>query len=461
MYTVLVAIVIIFVILLILLGYFYTKDRDMCDDGKLTVPIDTYSFYDCVKHKKIKCKYGIFLRDDGLHECINDICKNNIILYETIGDYRIPTKMKICLPNTNDPIEKSCEISTETILDDNFLSLLNSNFPVPVIPRFPETRVPFTQLSTNTGECVEFEPNLVRMVTHNPLLPLIPLNIRTKQIEYSPNYVGGEEFFFTDYNKIRGYPSNEIVEGKYANFTALTSIQHLEYQDSVRIIRGDSDGVTYLISFQMPPFRQRNTRNFCGSNVEDISGQTCGGSLWWSTYAMQYVSPIFAQSFHAKTFLAMIEFNDRTFTFAYKIEARPGNLYSLHVLTLFGFCSFSVELNKGVEIDANGYIANIHLPMYDNMLRGLGCTCSNNEVSLACQSGCYNTTVVVTNIYNGRYNYKHIPIFLPHIKIIEMQFPSISLGDYGLTVDDLFSVPHEYIYKSPLPESMLSSCGNI
>lgn len=136
---------------------------------------DTYRFLDCAKQQTVSCKYGIFLRGDK-HECINDICQNNKTIYKTIGNYTIPTKIFTCLPNTNDPIEKSCEILIETIPIDDVFLLTNSNFLVPVAPRFPEVKIPLGQIDTNTGECIAFVANdIVRMVTHNPMLPLVPL----------------------------------------------------------------------------------------------------------------------------------------------------------------------------------------------------------------------------------------------------------------------------------------------
>jgi hypothetical protein len=459
-----VVITIILVMLLLVVGYYHLMfliDRDICARGKLTVPKDTYRFYDCSKHKIIQCKNGIFLRGDQ-HECVNDVCTKSITIYETIGNHTIPVKIVICLPNTNDPIEKSCEILTETIPSDDISLLANSNYVVPVMPRFLEEIIPVTQIDTLSGECIEFVPNdIVRMVTHNQTLPVVPLNIRTKQIEYSPGLVGSDEFFFTDYTQIKQYPSNDTVEGNYANFTASASIQELEYQDTVNVIKGDADGVTYLISFEMPPFRGRNRLNFCTTDLPDQSDLQCPYGRFWSTYSLNYEMPFFAQSDQAKVFLELMEFSEKSYTFVYKIEFnRNIGGYLLHVLTLYGFCSFDIFLNDGVKIDANGHIVSNLFPSYDEMISGLNCLCDDTADCKSKSVQCYNTTAIVTNIYDNKFNYKHVPIFWPYIKIGNLRFPWILLQDYDLEVEDLFDVPHEYIYKLP-PSPSLSSNGNI
>lgn len=126
-------------------------------------------------------------------------------------------------------------------------------------------------------------------------------------------------------------------------------------------------------------------------------------------------------------------------------------------MTLFGFCTFLILLNDGVEIDTDGHIVTNLLPSYNEMILGLGCSCINPDDCDPEVIECYNTTAVVTNIYDNKYNYKHVPIFLPYIKIINMQFPQIELDNYDLTIEDLFDIPHEYIYKS----HSLSLNGNI
>ena len=454
-------VLVVVVVVLLAIGYYYLQFliyRDICRSGKLTVKKDTYKFYDCSEHKTIRCKYGIFLRGDK-HECINETCRNKIIISETIGSYRVPSKIVTCMPGTNDPIEKSCEILIDTIPIDDISILANSNVLVPVVPRFPEVQIPTTQIDTDTGDCIEFVANdIVRMVTHNSNLPVVPLNIRTKKIEYS-NLIGGvDEFFFTDYTEIRYYPSNRISAvdpAKYANFTASASIQHLEYQDNVNVIRGDADGVTYLISVQVPAFRGRNRLNFCSADVPDVPLERCPDGYFWSSYSLQYEFPYLAQSYQAKSFLGMVEFSEKSFTFVYRItQSQTTGAYTLDTLTLFGFCTFTISLNDGVQLDANGHIVIDSYPPYEQMVSMLNCSCSEiyDDEDVDCESrtiDCYNTTAVVTNIYDNTYNYKHVPIFWPYIKIINMIFPVIQLKDYNLTIQDLFDIPEQYIYKLP------------
>lgn len=425
-----VVITILLLIFLLIFGYYHLSfliGVNICAGGKLTIAVDDHQFFDCEENKYVKCRHGVVLRENK-HECKNELCLNQRIEYKTVGSHRIPYKIITCAPGTNDVIEKSCEIFTETLVDDISL-LTNTNYVVPVKKRFEATDIPKTQISIDTGQCIEFVPyNIMLMTTHNPILPKVPLNIQTKKIQYSAGDVGNDEFYFTDYTNIRKYKTNEIIPGKFANFTIAMSLDNLEYKDNVKIIRGDRDGVTYMISFEMPPFRGRNTTNFCHTSVS-----TCVSGSWWSPYTMQ-IEPIGwrVQSDKAMNSLRKLIYDETTFTFRYTI-VKNENEYQLHVITLFGFCTFNIELKEGVEIDSNGHIVIETYPSYTSIVNQL--------------EG-YNTTLLVTNIYNKQYNKQHVPIFLPYINILDLVAPIINLNDHGLVIDDLFHVPHEYIYKS-------------
>lgn len=436
-----VLITIVLLILIVSIGYFqhiylFPGDGGVCMADELTIKQDNYNFYDCSKGTNIHCKNGIFLRGNK-HECIESECKYSVVIYETFGDYTIPIKMTSCVPGTNIRIEKSCDINIEVIAADDVSILSNTNYTaVEVQRRFEATVLPLNQLSIETGECIDFVPmSLVRMVTHNPILPKVPLNIRTKAIEYSVSDVGMDVFYYKDYLNVKRFPENAIVSGLYANFTTTADVNEIKYKDTVKIAMGDRDGVTYLISFEMPPFRGRSVNSFC--YTEDTP--PCGGH--WSTYLQEYVEHgWFAQSYQAKNALGLIDYDETSFTFRYVITLHGEN-YELHVITLFGFSTFEIELNDGVQIDSNGLIIIENYPSYSLIIEKL--------------SG-PNTTVVVTNIYDKKYNRRHVPIFWPYIKIKSLLWPELNLSELDLTIDDLFDVPHEYIYVSPAPSSASS-----
>lgn len=352
-----------------------------------------------------RCKYGVFQKN----ECVHKYCKHNKIEYVTIDGIEVPLNIWLCLPNTNTPILLPCMYSQ--IFVDDISILTNTNYYVPVQKRF--------DIQIMNSRC--FRMSHIIDVTHNPILPHIPFDIINNKTSYADE--NSESFYYTDYPVIREFPSERVIPGRYANFTKSVSIKSLEYNDTVKIIRGDADGITYLISYEMPEFRGRSKFNFCNVNDNECEG-------YWNTYSQSYSQTLFeTQCLIAMDQLGVGGYDETTFTFKYKINSEGTDLY---VITMYGFSTFNITLNDGVTIDANGHIIMETYPNYEMMTKEL--------------SG-PNTTAIVTNIYNKNYNTHHLPLFLQFLRVNFLIFPRINLEQHNLTLDDLFLVQHQYIYK--------------
>lgn len=397
-------------------------------DGTTIDTGDTNQFVLCRNGQEniVRCFHGVFNKNDDIIECRNSVCLTPRVIFQRFNErINIPVGRQFCMPDTNVPREFRCVIDP-IIYDDDVTHLININFPTlkPPTKRFENFELPNVQYDMTTDECIPFVFNgtIIMNGTHNRILPSVPINIKTGMIDYSER-LGEQEMYYKNYNLIMKYPGNEIVvtEKKLANFLTIPDLDFIEYVDDVRLVTGDSDGVNYLISGPI--------KSLLGANIqENPNGETQAG-LFWNAFTQTFTSLEIAHSPMARLLLSSGDFNNSSYIFRYNIVIMTEEFF-LNVLTPFGFCSFRIELNPGVNIHGTFLVVD-EFPDYA-------------EMELELQGP--NTTMVVTDIYNDNYNPKHVAYFLKYIKILELLSP---LNDVSINMEfsDFFQVDSTPLFK--------------
>lgn len=369
----------------------------------------------------VRCANGVFQGDQRV-ECVNSICVNPRVIFQRFNNrINIPVGQQFCVIGSNTPEQFLCDVTT-TIHKDNVEHLINSVFPTINGPsdRFEAFDIPNSTFDSITNACVpfEFNTNFTEMGTHNNILPRVPINLMTLEITYPPST---NNFYYKNYNKIMEHPDNTIIipgTNKYANFTTTTDLSSIEYVGSVKLATGDNDGVNYLINGPM----NRGLLSV-DSIFKNPDGEVGQDGLAWNAYTGSFTDVNDAHSQIARLFIGD-DFSVSTYTFKYRIL---NNL--IHTLTPYGMCTFGIELLEGVTLEGN--VLDVKdFPSY---------------LDLETELEGPNNTMVVTDIYENRYNPKHRPYFLNYIKIIEILSP---VSAQNTPLSDFFEVDSKPLFKS-------------
>lgn len=375
----------------------------------------------------VRCGNGVFQGTERV-ECVNSVCNNPRILFQRFHNrINISIGKQFCTMGSNTPQQFLCNITT-TVHKDNVQHLVNdtSEFPTRNEPheRFQEFEIPDTEFNIDTNACVPFNFDLdfIESGTHNDILPNVPINLKTLEITYS----GSDTFYYKNYNKIMKHPDNIIIisDKKYANFTTIPDLTAMEYVDSVKTATGGSDGVNYLINGPM-------NKNLLSTNTiyENPSGVRGPDGLAWNVYKQSFTDEDSAHSLAARMVLGN-DFSNTTYTFKYRIFNMQ-NIYNLHILTPYGYCTFIIELQEGVTL--SGTTLNIgNFPPYELM-----------EPTITGP----NNTMAVTDIYDKRYNPQHRAYLLDFIKILSIKLPDDAKNT---PISDFFDVDSEPLFKLDL-----------
>jgi hypothetical protein len=386
---------------------------------------DSNQFVLCLNGEEnvVRCGNGVFQGNQQV-ECRNSICVNPRVIFNRFNNrINIPVGQQFCPGGTNTPEQFLCEIII-TNHKDNVQHLINDADAFPTIrephDRFEAFGIPDKSFDANTSMCVpfEFDTNFVEMGTHNDLLPQVPINLKTLEIDYS----GTETFYYKNYNKIMQHPENTIIipgTKKYANFTTTSNLAAFEYVESVKTATGGNDGVNYLINGPMNKGLLSTETMY-----KNPAGEYGPEGLAWNAYTNTFTLIDEAHSPMARSFLGM-DFSSTTYTFKYVIFS---NMTKLHTLTPYGMCTFAIELLEGVSLD--GLLLQVDgFPTYASM-----------DLALAGP----NNTMVVTDIYDKQYNPKHRPYFLDYIKILALESP---LAGLNIPISQFFEVDSRPLFK--------------
>lgn len=377
----------------------------------------------------VRCANGVF-RNNGTIECVNSSCLNPRILYETFSNrITIPVGKVYCAPNTNEPVEFRCSNNIKYFEDVNDLTNDIRIVGVP-IPRFEMLEIPSVQYDPDTDTCIsfDFDLNFIVMGTHNPIVPDIPLNLKTMDIDYSDR--GEEEFYYRNYTVIMRHPTGEIVitEKNFANFLTTPDLDIFEYVPEVNPLIGSNDGITYFIS-ALTSKHLLSTVTIYNNPFDVSSGDP---NMAWNAYLNDFTDLDSAHSAEARLKIGSAQgaaggdFGLYTYTFKYFVTDTL-----LHVLTPYGFCTFNITLNSEQVIDDDGFLEIVGFPEYSVVQETLK---SKND------------RMIVTNIYNGEYNFNHMAYFLNYMKITSLVAPLNSVSS-NMSIEDFFDIDSSRLYK--------------
>jgi len=337
-----------------------------------------------------------------------------------------------CAEGSNTPEEFRCGNPPYKLHSDDVAFLENTNFPTirPPQPRFAQFEIPDSIFEDRVCKPFTFSLDFTQLGTHNDLLPQIPINLETFKVQFEPT---GNEFYFKDYNKIRKSPDNSIVilddpNRKFANFVTTPDLTFIEYEDSVITYTGDADGVNYLVSGRF----SLGSRSI-NSIWENAVGIIREG-MAWNLMTSDFTPIEYAHSTLAMDALGLTDYTPETYTFIYIIENRS----RLHVLTLWGFQTYEIELKDYVDIQeirpGFGYLIVPGFPDYNEMRKNIRGPIDR---------------LVVSDIWEKRYNINHRPYFLDHIEIKELVSPTI-LDEVWIPAEGFFAVPSRQFFKNDI-----------
>lgn len=363
----------------------------------------------------VSCGNGIFIQGDSI-QCVNNTCLNPRLIFRDFNSRaNIPIGWEFCPDGTNTPTTFTCDINI-TWIHDNVDRLINSpnRFPTikPPHQRFESIQIPDVKFESQSKSCVsfDFDTNFTELGTHNDIIPEVPVNIQTLEIMYTNDE---DDFFFKNYNVIMHHPSNTIVDirgRRYCNFTTIPILSMAEYIREVELATGDMDGINYMVRGPMLAGLLSST----SIRLSPIGIESTG--LIWNAYRTEFTTRDEAHSRDAMTAMGLFDFSSTTYTFKYRINENPDEegTYILHMLSKFGFVSFQVTLNDGVQIDIENNVLFIEdWPDYmqiEAVLEGP------------------NNTMIVSDIYNKSYNPNHQPYFLQYITILAITSPIDALS---------------------------------
>lgn len=395
-----------------------------------TIPRDSDSFILCRNGAEniVNCRNGVFNVPGQSISCRNQTCLNPRIIWQNFGPWlNLPIGKEYCPHNSNTPTIFTCLQEPLPIVSDDVSFLINTNLPTlePPRHRFQSFNIPNYILENDNCIPYTLDEEIIHWGTHNTLLPNVPININTLQIQFEEQ---DEPFYYKDYNVIRLSPHNNIVttDKKLANFVTTDSLDFIEYVDNVETYTGDSDGVNYLISGTFT-LHVRSPTTIYRTPGNTIITQ----GFVWNAFGNLITTINLAHSLLAMQAFGISDYSPNTYTFMYIIEQRR----YLHVITLFAFQTFEIELHPGVDIEEVrenfGHLKVPGLPDYATLTKDV-----TGPVD----------RVVVTDIVNQSYDIHHRAYFLNHLNIIKLVAPSNQHTD-KYQIEDFFNIDSSQLFK--------------
>lgn len=384
---------------------------------------------------EINCPSGVFIDENGRHECTNINCGLQIQYQQFLNFIRIPISWSQCPENSNTPLETSCVVMPDIVFDtppDN----TNYRFSL-LCPRFGPYPIPKKYLDTTTFTCEDFSLDLEQFIltsttqgTHSPSLPLVNINVFTKNIQY--NNPTETPLYYKSYLNIVSVINNEhtiIAESNlYANFTSSFDITSILYLQNLALVYGDVDGVIFLTC---PSLNKIHNRSIVSLKHGYYNDYLVESTKYFNAYVQDFTTIEEAHSVEALDLLK--PFTQSTIFEYYAYLGEDNDVY-IATWSTYGAVLIKATLKSNILL-INNKLSDPHNVDMEQCMNDIGHISPLNAY--------------VSNIVNQTYTYIHEPFWLSYIENINLISPN-----QNIEINKLFYVDPKYIYQNPsyIPE---------